>query len=107
MDKTCPFLKKPCVEHACRWYIQLLGANPQTGEQMNKWGCSVEFIPILLIENSQQARQHAAAVESMRNEARKDAVTLRDGMAGIAKAMTEAASAVLARNSELPRLPSS
>jgi hypothetical protein len=52
----------------CRLYMQLMGMHPQTGEQLNKWGCADEFLPMLLIENSQQQRQTGAAVESFRNE---------------------------------------
>ena len=67
-DQLCPMFREPCKEHQCRWYIQLLGTEPQTGEQLNKWGCAVEFIPVLLIENAKEVRQTAAAVESARNE---------------------------------------
>jgi hypothetical protein len=42
--------------------------NPNTGEQLDDWGCSVAWLPVLLIENSQQQRQTGAAVESLRNE---------------------------------------
>jgi len=46
----------------------VLGADPNTGEQVNKYACSDFWIPMLLIENSQQQRQTGAAVESFRNE---------------------------------------
>lgn len=64
----CPFWRGPCREHACRLYIQIHGANPNTGEQVNKYDCSFAWLPFLLIENSQQQRQTGAAVESFRNE---------------------------------------
>lgn len=67
-DKNCPLIRAACEEHACRWYIQVQGNDPQTGERLNKWGCAVEWLPMLLIENSQQQRQTGAAVESLRNE---------------------------------------
>jgi hypothetical protein len=57
----CPMFKGPCKEHQCRWYIQLIGQDPQSGEQLNKWGCAVEFLPVLLIENAKEVRQTAAA----------------------------------------------
>lgn len=66
--QDCPFWRGACKEHQCRLYIQVMGHNPNTGEQINKWGCSFEFLPMLLIENSQQQRQTGAAVESFRNE---------------------------------------
>jgi hypothetical protein len=42
--------------------------NPNTGEQVDEWGCAIAWIPMLQIETSQQARQAGAAVESFRNE---------------------------------------
>lgn len=63
----CPFWKGSCKEHACRLYTQVIGQNPNTGEQINKFGCAFEFIPMLLIENSQQQRQTGASVDGLRN----------------------------------------
>lgn len=56
------------TEGGCPKYICVAGTNPNTGEQVNQYGCADTFIPILLIENSQQQRQTGAAVESFRNE---------------------------------------
>jgi hypothetical protein len=52
----------------CPLYIKLQGKNPQDGAPIDHWGCAISWIPILLVENTQQARQGGAAVESMRNE---------------------------------------
>lgn len=71
-EKTCPLHQAPCLEHGCRWYIQLLGTHPQTGESLAKFGCAVEFLPVLLIETAKETRQAAAAIESARNAARED-----------------------------------
>lgn len=68
MAKKCGFTRKACMEHDCEFYIQILGKNPNTGEDMNKWGCAISWMPVLMIENSQQQRQTGAAVESFRNE---------------------------------------
>ena len=35
---------------------------------MDEWQCAISLVPFLLIENSQQQRSTAAAVESFRNE---------------------------------------
>lgn len=67
-QKVCPLLKKPCVEHQCAWYIHIRGQHPQTGQEIDQYDCSMVMQPILMIENSQQQRQTAAAVESFRNE---------------------------------------
>ena len=68
----CPLIKGKCVEHKCAFYMQVMGKNPNTGEDVNQFGCAVQFLPMLLIENSQQQRQTGAAVESMRNEVVKE-----------------------------------
>lgn len=65
----CPLDKfKPCKQLACAWFIQLRGLNPNTGQEIDEWGCAIAWQPILMIENAQQQRQTAAAVESLRNE---------------------------------------
>ena len=60
-----------CKGLECSWYMQLMGNNPNTGQEIEEWGCAVSWLPILLIENSQQSRQAGAAVESFRNEVTK------------------------------------
>ena len=67
-DSFCPLIKKPCMKWGCDWYIQLLGQNPQTGQEIHDFGCAISWLPMLLIEGSQQTRQTGAAIESFRNE---------------------------------------
>lgn len=70
---TCPLGSK-CEEikdnkmHRCVWFIKMAGTNPNTGESMDEQGCAMSWLPILLVENSQQQRRTGAAVESFRNE---------------------------------------
>jgi hypothetical protein len=72
-ELTCPLGSK-CEEvrdnalHRCAWFIELAGRNPNTGQEVNERGCAMAWVPILLIENSQQQKSTAAAVESFRNE---------------------------------------
>lgn len=66
--KWCPLIKKDCVEHKCAWYMHIRGLDPNTGQEVDHWGCSVSWMPMLLIENSQQQRSTSSAVESFRNE---------------------------------------
>jgi|TARA_B100000085_G_scaffold285367_1_gene321134 hypothetical protein len=68
----CPLIKKDCVEHKCAWYMHIRGMDPNTGQEIDHWGCAVGWMPTLLIENSQQQRQTGAAVESFRNETIKE-----------------------------------
>ena len=67
-DGKCPLLNKKCIKHQCVWYNMLQGKNPQTGLDVQEWGCSIAWIPLLLIENSQQIMGTKAATESFRNE---------------------------------------
>jgi len=64
----CPLLKKDCVGIKCSWFTQVRGTNPNTGQEIDEWNCAITWLPVLLIENSQQQRQTGAAVESFRNE---------------------------------------
>jgi len=69
-DETCPFNQKPVrkVCHKCPMYVQLRGHDPNTGNEIDTWGCAFSFMPMLTIENSLMQRQTGAAVESFRNE---------------------------------------
>ena len=66
--KFCPLIGEDCLGLKCAWFTQVRGTNPQTGQEVDEWGCAVNWMPMLLIENSQQQRQTGAAVESFRNE---------------------------------------
>jgi len=66
---NCPLDNfNPCRQTDCAWFTQLRGNNPNTGEPVDEWGCAIAWLPMLMIENSQQQRQTGAAVESFRNE---------------------------------------
>ena len=67
-DGKCPLLNKKCIKHQCVWYNMLQGKHPQTGLDVQEWGCSIAWIPLLLVENSQQVMGTKAATESFRNE---------------------------------------
>ena len=66
--KFCPLIGKDCIQMQCSWFTQIRGTNPQTGEEVDEWGCAVTWMPMLMIENSQMQRQTGGAVESFRNE---------------------------------------
>lgn len=69
IEHNCPMAGfEPCRQMKCAWFVQMRGAHPQTGEDVDEWGCAVAWLPVLLIENAQQQRQTGAAVESFRNE---------------------------------------
>jgi hypothetical protein len=59
---------RPCRQLDCAWFIQVRGTNPNTGQEVDEWACSMAWLPMLMVENSQQQRHTSAAVESFRNE---------------------------------------
>tara|TARA_B100000287_G_scaffold128610_1_gene120605 strand:+ start:1132 stop:1485 length:354 start_codon:yes stop_codon:yes gene_type:complete len=71
-ENMCPLIGEECMQLKCAWFTHIQGNNPQTGMDVDEWGCAVTWLPMLMIENSQQQRQTAAAVESARNENVRD-----------------------------------
>lgn len=67
MGNWCPFSKGKCKQTECKFWIHLLGKNPQGTDTIDTFDCAISFLPILLVENAQMARQNAAAIESTRN----------------------------------------
>jgi len=51
----------------CAWYTDIIGVNPQTGEEMNESKCAMSLMPVMMIEQARQMRSTAAALESHRN----------------------------------------
>ena len=68
MDNYCPLIKKKCIGNKCAWHTTIRGHNPNTGGEVDESGCVISFLPMLMIENSQQQRATGAATESFRNE---------------------------------------
>lgn len=67
LDSVCEEVKDNQI-YRCRWYIALKGKDPQSEQFIDKWGCAIEWLPILLIENAQTNRGQTQALESFRNE---------------------------------------
>jgi hypothetical protein len=66
---NCPLNNfEPCKQLDCAWFIELHGTNPNTGEPVKDWGCTMAMMPMMLLENARQQNSTAAAVESFRNE---------------------------------------
>lgn len=68
MKTICPLLKKECVETGCKFWVHMLGEDPQSGKPIDSFNCAISWIPILMVEVSRQQRSTNAAVESSRNE---------------------------------------
>lgn len=85
----CPLLKKDCVQMQCNWFIQVRGTDTNTGKEVDEWGCSIAWLPHLLIENANQSRQAGAATESFRNEFVKSAQATINTMISLAAPIPE------------------
>lgn len=73
--KFCPLIGKDCIGLECSWFTQIRGVNPNTGKDVDEWGCAITWLPILMIENSQQQRVTASTVQEFRNESAKSSET--------------------------------
>lgn len=82
----CPFINGECIQFKCTQFIAIRGHNPNTGKEVDEWNCSFAWAPILMLENSQQQRQTAAAVESFRNEMVKSNESARQVLASAVQA---------------------
>lgn len=73
----CPLMGGECIEDgsikdgelvSCRFWVHVLGKDPQTGKDIDNADCAFAWSPVLMIENSKVNRETGAAVESFRNE---------------------------------------
>lgn len=60
--KSCRAIVAKCD---CPKFVGIKGKNPQTGADVDQYGCVDSFLPMLLLENSQMSRQAGAAVETL------------------------------------------
>lgn len=63
--KTCPF-GHDCPQ--CRLWVRVRGPDPQSPREIDEEDCSLAWLPLLIIENSQRQWQTLNAIESFRNE---------------------------------------
>jgi len=69
VKENCPLNNfEPCKKLDCAWFVNIRGTNPNTGQEVDEYACSIAWLPILLIENSHMSRQTGGAIESFRNE---------------------------------------
>ena len=41
---------KPCRQLDCAWFIKIAGTNPNTGKEVEEWGCSMAWLPERLFQ---------------------------------------------------------
>lgn len=81
--KTCPLMRKPCIQGRCIFWRHLLGKHPQTGKEIDEFDCSLAWTPILLMNVGKQINDLGASIDSFRNEQSLNT------LAGIAKVLDE------------------
>lgn len=54
------------VPHQCRFWVHILGKNPQTDENINHEDCAIAWNPTLQIEGAQMTRQASAEINEVR-----------------------------------------
>lgn len=94
----CPLVNGQCKKFECKWWIQVRGNDPQTGQEIDEWDCTVSFLPMLILEASQQARQAGAAVEDFRNIATDQNQQLHQNLVEAQKIVPAIVSAALNNN---------
>src|SRR5262249_2475569 len=83
--------------HTCPWWAHIRGKDPQSTQETDRWDCTIAFLPMLLIENSQRQMQTAASVDKVATEMQK---TDQQSSVAIAGLVT-----MLNRVMETPRAP--
>lgn len=74
----CPAtgFKERCRKEACPEWVHIYGKDPQTDAPVDMFDCARRWMPILLIQLARETNFTTAAVNSMRNESRKDTAAL-------------------------------
>lgn len=67
LGAECESVKDGAI-HRCAWYAKVRGKDDNTGDIIDEWRCSMNWMPMLIIENSNMQRTTAVAVEDFRNE---------------------------------------
>jgi hypothetical protein len=68
LGSKCEKMVDEDTKELCSWFIKIQGQDPQTGEFKDEYGCSMIWIPILVLEMARETRSMTAATESFRNE---------------------------------------
>lgn len=67
----CPFVMGKCVRHQCALFTKVVGTDPQTNTPVEKFGCALSWLPILMVENSNMQRHTSASVDKVATEVAK------------------------------------
>lgn len=63
----CPYIKKTCIEHDCKFYQLVQGQHPQTGEHIDRWDCLLVQTMLMQLEGNKEIRDMSVEVNKLRN----------------------------------------
>ena len=66
-DKN-PVTKQPIK---CRWWVHLVGQDPQTQKPLDQFDCSLAWLPIIGVENSAMIRNVQASTDKVASQVSK------------------------------------
>lgn len=87
---TCPLgseceTAKDDIIYRCRWFVKLVGKDPQTGNPVDEFRCAHEWAALLTTENTAATQRVQRATESFRNEMVNQNANLLTGLQQVAK----------------------
>lgn len=68
--KICPLHRRDVskVCHTCAWFVELVGANPQTGEPVTRGQCAITAQVVATLEAARGGHNAASATQELRND---------------------------------------
>jgi len=57
-------MSKVC--HTCPLWVQIRGVNSNTGQETDRWDCSIGLLTMMQMETAKEVRQTNASVDKMR-----------------------------------------
>jgi hypothetical protein len=79
-SKQCPLIEQPCIQDECAWFTRIQGVNPQTGHPVDSGACAMAWLPILMCQGNQMARQASAEVSAVRSELQTQNDSAKDAL---------------------------
>ena len=70
LGSTCEEAKDGVIRR-CAWYTKMVGLDPNTGESVDDWACSMAWMPMLQVETSKTNRGRTEALDNLRDAAIK------------------------------------
>ena len=63
----CPLVGTSCLEHDCKFYGNMKGTHPQTGQELDNWNCTIVWLQITGLNIGRQINDLSVDFEELRN----------------------------------------